>query len=317
MRQIACLVSLLVLLVLPCQAEMLQGGVSDLAEALPPVQANLRAGANFNEANLPAMGTIRGWYWIPSWAAGIWHRQTMTYDLPDGSRKTQLSSVDHFWGQQVDNRNGVWNHHNEPYGEREEMPGIIEWKTVVLKEPVAVSNDGMKMHFRATTVQVERASGRIRRSYQQEEMQILRPGGPSMMAQESWIKFFDQMGRPLGNEHAVAQLNLAQPFRPENIDRKTGLNLQQDFRAFLNASGLANLIPGEGGVAPPQVNGAAYSSQQPMTQPMTQPMMQPAAQPAWQPQPMTQPAGQPAWQAQPLPPPQQQFPAYSGGQYTR
>jgi hypothetical protein len=301
MSRLALLVLIFILLPSPGLAELLQGGVSDLAEALPPVQPSLRAGANFNEANLPAMGTVLGWYWIPAWAAGIWHRQTMTYDLPDGSRKTQLSSVDHFWGQQVDNRSGIWNHHNEPYGEREEMPGIIEWKTVVMKEPVVVSNEGMKVHFRATTVQVERASGRIRRSYQQEEMQNLRPAGPSMMAQESWIKFFDQMGRPLGNEHAVAQLTLSQPFVPENVDRKTGLNLQQDFRAFLAANNLQYLMPGEGGYPPAQaggMGGVLYGGH-----PAMQPAMQPAAQPAWQPQM--------------LPPPQQQLQPYSGGQYTR
>lgn len=302
-RAVAFIVSIFLLncCCLPVSAEMLQGGVSDLAEALPPVQPNLRAGANFNEANLPAMGTVRGWYWIPYWAAGVWHRQTMTYDLPDGSRKTQLSAVDHFWGQQLDNRNGVWNHHNEPYGEREEMPGIIEWKTVVMKEPVVVTNDGMKVHFRATTVQVERASGRIRRSYQQEEMQNLRPAGPSVMAQESWIKFFDQMGRPLGNEHAVAQLTLAQPFQPENFDRKTGLNLQQDFIAFLTANNMQNLIPGQGGYPPQQFSGA------PGAQYGGQPM-----QPA-----MQQAPGQQAWQPIPLPPPQQQFQPYSNGQYSR
>jgi hypothetical protein len=287
MSRIALLFLLMILTPLPALTEMLQGGVRELSEALQPVQPSLRAGASFNEANLPAMGTVRGWYWIPAWAAGTWHRQTMTYDLPDGSRKTQLSSVDHFWGQQVDNRSGIWNHHNEPYGEREEMPGIIEWKTVVMKEPVVVSNEGMKVHFRATTVQVERASGRIRRSYQQEEMQNLRPAGPSMMAQESWIKFFDEMGRPLGNEHAVAQLILSQPFVPENFDRKTGLNLQQDFRAFLTASNLQYLLPGASG-------GAPYGGQAGL-----------------------QPAAQPAWQPQMLPPPQPQFQPYSGSQYTR
>ncbi len=229
-------------LYLPAGAEPLQGGVS-LSETLPAVEPALRAGSTFNEANLPAMGTTQGWYWIPTWAAGIWHREVMTYLGPDGTGQTQLSRVNHFWGDQVDNQGGIWHHHNEPYGEREDLPQWTEWKTVLVREPVLITAQQMQMHFRATTIQVERATGKIHESYQQEEMQYLRPEGPGAMYQESWIKFFDQMGKPKGMEHGVAHLALIQPFQPVPYDRKTALDLRQDFQLYLASHGYQYLVP--------------------------------------------------------------------------
>jgi hypothetical protein len=223
-------------------AELIDGGVS-LSEALPPVHPSLRAGATFDQANLPAMGTTGGWYWIPSWAAGTWHREVMTYIAPNGAYQTQLSRVNHYWGQQIDIRSEIWQHHNEPYGEREDLPKWTEWKTVVLREPVQLTAMQMQMHFRATTVQVDRKTGKIRRSYQQEEMQILQPEPRGTMYQESWIKFFDEMGKPEGREHGVAHLTLIQPFQPVAVDPKTGVDLRQDFKIFLASHGYQYLVP--------------------------------------------------------------------------
>jgi hypothetical protein len=241
-------------------AETIDGGVN-MSETLPPVQPTLRAGADFNAANLPAAGTTAGWYWIPPWSGGTWHREMMTYIGPDGSSQTQLSRVDHFWGQQFDNRQEIWQHHNEPYSEREDLPKWTEWKTVVLQDPVRLTAGEMQMHFRATTVQVNKKNGKINKTYQPEEMQFLRPEGQGKMYEESWMKFFDEMGRPLGKQHGIAHLTLTQPFQPVQIDPKTGLNLRQDFLAFLAANGYQYLIPG--GPPPNAIQQpASYTNQQ-------------------------------------------------------
>jgi hypothetical protein len=241
-------------------AETIDGGVN-MSETLPPVQPTLRAGADFNAANLPAAGTTAGWYWIPPWSGGTWHREMMTYIGPDGTGQTQLSRVDHFWGQQADNRQEIWQHHNEPYSEREDLPKWTEWKTVVLQDPVRLTAGEMQMHFRATTVQVNKKNGKINKTYQQEEMQFLRPEGAGKMYEESWMKFFDEMGRPLGKQHGIAHLTLTQPFQPVQIDPKTGLNLHQDFLAFLAANGYQYLIPG-GPPANTNQQSAPYTNQQ-------------------------------------------------------
>jgi len=95
----------------------LQGSVR-LSETLPPVPPQLRAGVVFNAGNLPANDTSTGWYRIPSWFAGTWHREFETDTLPNGKVQTQLSRVDVQHGHQVDRRKGIWHHHSEPFAQR-------------------------------------------------------------------------------------------------------------------------------------------------------------------------------------------------------
>jgi hypothetical protein len=217
------------------RAEMLQGGVQ-MSEALPAVQPDLRAGAAFNPANLPQAATVGGWYLIPAWAAGTWHRDTMTYVTSQGEQ-TVLSKVNHFWGQQMDSQGRIWQHHNEPYTEREEMPGLVEWKTVVEKEPLKITPKEMKMHFKASTVAVNAQTGMIVKSYQQEEVQFLRPAEPGYMVQDSYIRLFDEMGRPQSTEHGGAQLTLYRPFSPIPVDQRTGLDLKNDLANYMSTHG--------------------------------------------------------------------------------
>ena len=39
----------------------------------------------FKEQNLPPMGTFNSWFWIPTWSAGTWHRETQTDFLATGA----------------------------------------------------------------------------------------------------------------------------------------------------------------------------------------------------------------------------------------
>src|ERR1700679_915401 len=73
----ALAVASLCMFLAPAHAQPLQAGIEQSAtigQVAPPLQA----GAAFDERNLPRLHTQTGWYLVPNWYGGLWHRETQT-----------------------------------------------------------------------------------------------------------------------------------------------------------------------------------------------------------------------------------------------
>ena len=224
-------------------AEPLQGKVEASTE-LPAIPPELRAGRAFKDENLPAMGTSQGWYWIPSWFAGTWHREVQTNFTPIGP-KTELSrSLDeHQTGEQVDRNGGIWVHFSLPKKDTVEDEQTIEYQIITYSEPILTNETQIVGRYRALTIQVSKRNGKIVRVSQKEQFDTKRSEGQGAVFQDAWLTVYNERGIQLGSQQVQTHYYQIRPFKPIDIDPETGLDLRQDFKAYLMSHGLANLVP--------------------------------------------------------------------------
>jgi hypothetical protein len=223
--------------------EPLQGGVN-ISKELPAVPSELRAGVIFNEANLPPMGTNQDWRWIPSWAAGTWHRETQTNFLPTGPQTILSRSVNETQeGDQMDSHGGVWKHISLPKKSTIEEDRYTEYQIVTHWEPILINETQIVRRSRFMAIMVNRSNNKIAKVVQKEEFDTYHPEGQGAYLQDAWLTVYNERGRQLFSERGQAHLYQIHPFEPIAIDPKTGLDLRQDFKNYLLSHGLANLVP--------------------------------------------------------------------------
>ncbi len=208
---------------------------------LPAMSAPLRAGASFNASSLPQVQAIGVWYLIPAWMPGMWHRQVETTIYPPEARKTITAPVDEGWGMQKDKFGGCWNYHLEPNMEQNPGGNYYDYCVIQQKEVLQMLPKSFTVRYRAYTVRVSSPDNVIRQVWQQEEIQRISYVEAGLTKRESSVQFFDESGQPTGSVQAYAFMNLIKPYQP--IDFLNGKDLRQDFRAFLLAHGMTNLVP--------------------------------------------------------------------------
>ena len=224
-------------------AEPLQGNVN-ISQELPPIPNELRAGAIFNEANLPPMGTNQEWRKIPIWMAGTWHRETQTNLTPFGPETKLSRSLDERQkGEQVDRNGAIWMHVSLPKKSTIEDDRYVEYQIETESKPILTSETQIVKRIRFIAIDVKKSNNRIARVFQKEELDTDHPEGQGAVIQDAWLTVYNERGRRLLLQHGQAHYYQIHPFAPINIDPKTGLDLRQDFKNYLLSRGLANLIP--------------------------------------------------------------------------
>jgi hypothetical protein len=222
------------------RAEMLNAEIEHSA-SLPAVSAPLRAGASFTAASLPQGASIGVWYLIPAWMPGMWHRQVETTVYPPEAAKTITAPVDEGWGYQKDKFGGCWNYHREPNMEQHPGGNYVDYCIIQQKEVLQMLPQSFVVRYRAYTVRVSTPDNVIRQVWQQEEIQRITYVEAGLTKRESSVQFFDESGRPTGSVQAYAFMNLIKPY--QQVDFLNGKDLRLDFKAFLAAHGMQNLIP--------------------------------------------------------------------------
>jgi len=223
-----------------CDAQPLQGGIES-NDTIGPVAPPLQAGATFDEHNLPALHTRTGWYMVPGWFAGLWHRETQTNKIGLFRTVTQVSRRDRLRGYQIDKNGRIWQAHDEPNVVIVDTGKALDYILDRVLQPLTVRDDLVVIRFVGSDIVVEKSSRRIVRSGQREEIQELRPGANNTLHCQSKLTRFDQNGKNLGTISGSWDETLIKPFQP--LDYYQGRNYFQDFCQYLQSIGQADAIP--------------------------------------------------------------------------
>ena len=230
-----------------------------LVEKQPkPIPLGLMPGRRFDPNLLPAEGTEEGWYWIPDWAAGIFHRDSQTTLGPTvrlGFRSINLSRTieDHVTdnepsGWQMDRKGGIWQYFHLPQTERHEGADFIEYKVILKHQPVEISNTQFITRTFAQSIRVNKFNGIIVMVYQQDDINKSQPTGLGYR-QDSLCHWFDQYGRPGSvvnkkrTDLITSESKRIRSFAPVNVWK--GKDMKASFHRFLLSHGKADLVPEE------------------------------------------------------------------------
>jgi len=221
-------------------AQPLQAGIEQ-TDAIGPVSPPLQAGATFDERNLPAMHTRTGWYLIPTWCAGLWHRETQTDKLGFLRTVTHTSRRDRLRGYQVDRFGRIWQAHDEPNVVIVDTGNTLDYILDRSTQPVSMQADLVVTRYVGSDIVVEKGSRRIVRSGQRDEVQELSQGPGGSLKCDSKLTRFDQNGRRMGTVSGTWAEQLIKPFQP--LDFYQGRNYYQEFCQYLQSTGQAAAIP--------------------------------------------------------------------------
>lgn len=197
----------------------------------------------FAEADLPAEDTEDGWYKIPYWRAGKFHREKQINHSLSGDT-TVTSRVDHVYGMQRDKNGGIWHHTSWPHVTRVETDKYDEYKIINRYEPVEGAPNEFAFKVSTTDIDVNKVTGKIERVSKQEEIHRYTPGPDGTAQGEVEWKGYSASGEPnTTNEQSSVEEVQVEPFRIVNFWRKK--DLKASFRKFLLSHGMADLVPEE------------------------------------------------------------------------
>jgi len=195
----------------------------------------------FSEADLPAEDTEDGWYKIPYWRAGKFHREKQINHSLTGDT-TVTSRVDHVYGMQQDKSGGIWHHTSWPHVTRVETDKYDEYKIINRYEPVKCEPNEFAFKVSSTDIDVNKTTGKIERVTKQEEIHHYTPGPEGSALGEVEWKGYTASGEPnTTNEHSSVEEMQVEPFRIINSWRKK--DLRASFKKYLLSHGMADLVP--------------------------------------------------------------------------
>lgn len=216
-------------------------GAMEFSETVPPVDAKFKPHKLFAAENLPQEETEDGWYQIPAWRAGRFHRDTQTNHSIFGD-VTINSSVDHVYGMQVDKRGGIWHHESWPKVTKIELDDYTEYKIIHRYEPIVVTKKEFVIKTFETDIDVDKKTGKIRMVSKQEGYIRYRPCAQDVACANCTTLGFSQYGRINTTlERSTLEEVRTDPFRVVNVFR--GVNLRDSFKRYLKAHDLENLDP--------------------------------------------------------------------------
>jgi len=208
-----------------------------------PVPLTLQAGATFQESSLPPQNTGKGWYRIPSWFAGYWHRREMVernFGYPD---RRQISLRDMRRGYQIDHRGDIWHPRNEPFVVRVDHRDTYDLNDTAEMKPLMVSPGSVVLEISAMGIRVDKATGVIISTTQKREIHTFKPGRNHTIEAESTGMGYDQHGRPLLAKpfQKFYTEYLKAPFKP--INNEDGRDYRSDFNDYLESTNQGDLLP--------------------------------------------------------------------------
>lgn len=207
---------------------------------LPRVNPQLRPGIIFSDTSLPRTDTNEGWYWIPKWKAGKWHRETQKVTNEQETR-TMISRADNFRGWQTDKNGEIWEYYQEPYKQTIDGGNAIALKILHGSKPIAISEKQVIYRMTGTTIEIEKRTKRIVRVYQTEEIIRDLPLSDGKYQEITSLKIYDRNGKPTEHQTSYAVCERTGEYSP--VDFLNNRDMRASFKKFLQANNLADLIP--------------------------------------------------------------------------
>ena len=225
-------------------------GVEDAT--LAPIENNsihLVAGVQFDETLLPDAQPKDDWYWIPSWFAGTWQRETVTttkiYNYGAATEKVMTvqetaRSLDEE-GWQRDDKGEHWNCYHTPFrseseGERTKQIFIVQSMT-----PLEITSDKVVKRFEGTGFIVDKETGIILHSARAKSVQTYRLVINGVINSSSVTIEFDKAGKPITAIKTTSEYTQISGFRARDFHE--GKDMKSSFSEYLSNHGLHNLHP--------------------------------------------------------------------------
>lgn len=211
------------------------------SETVTPVPPEFKPHKLFSSIELPAEDNEDLWYQIPSWRAGLFHRDKQIDHTLTGDFES-VSKVDHLYGMQVDKRGGIWHHVSWPSVTKITLDGYCQYKMISKYEPVKLSEKEFTVKVYSTNIDVDDKTGKIIRVAKQEEFDRYFPAGPGFARGQCLIQGYSGRGNQNTTvERCSVEESQTQPFKVLNNFR--GKNLRESFKKFLRSHDLGELAP--------------------------------------------------------------------------
>lgn len=227
---------------------MLQGGVEHSVQ-LPSLPATMRAGASFDEKNLPDTSKREKWYMIPDWFAGEWLRDQETvistyyfdsHQQVNEPKTIALHETAEF-GEQRDRAGNIWHYRLASKGVAE-RDSTLSVAIVESQEPLEVTDKKVVMRDVFVELQVNKSTMTIMESNQAESITTYTPWNDGLIRTFVSVKFFQEDGSPKALQKNVSFEKRTKPFAV--LNEWKGQNLRQSFIDFLHCAGKDDLVPG-------------------------------------------------------------------------
>lgn len=222
----------------------LQGGLQ-LSEHLSPVSPTLKAGSSFYSAMLSDESGEDEWIKIPSWRAGIFERQSTTRKYK--GKKDVVFRSKYVTPPQVlqkDRKGGVWLYLTPPENQAIDMGKYVQYSKTLENTIVESSEKEELMRAKFISLKVDKATGKIVETFQQEQMDYFVPlDGSKGYQQSSYVRWFDESGKPQKKpvDEMSAELLSIHPF--EATDVYKGKDMRASLRHYLERNDLIDLLP--------------------------------------------------------------------------
>ncbi len=232
-----------------CSAKVLEG-MSDHSSGLPPLDAQYRPGARFDDLSPVQIKPPNKWYQIPDWSAGVWQskQHSLIYQFNYKTKKEWEAKnrfsyylAEERFGKQKDREGGIWDLPLAPLVNKALSKDWVSYHYITKIEYLYVGEDGIVMRIRSVVTLVNRLSSEIVSAYQQESISTRLPAGENLMRVRDSIKVYDVEGNPLRRSKVEAIATRVGPFEP--LNERNGLDLKSMFVEFLKSEKMGSLTP--------------------------------------------------------------------------
>lgn len=225
-------------------------GMSGHSSGLPPLDAQYRPGAKFDDLTPAKVQPPNKWYHIPDWSAGVWQskQHSLIYQFNyktqkewEAKNRFSFYLAEERFGKQKDSQGGIWDLPLAPLVNKALSKDWISYHHITNIEYLYVGEDGIVMRVRSVVTLVSRVSNEIASAYQQESISTRLNAGENLMRVRDSIKVYDVEGHPLRRSKVEAIATRVGQFEP--LNERNGLDLKTMFVDFLKSQKMDSLIP--------------------------------------------------------------------------
>lgn len=217
--------------------EPIKAGV-EFSRSLPSLGDEYKDGEEFHLQAGKAVAQTLKWRRVPRWLAGQWRMESTTR-LIMGVPVKYPTKGEFISGYQADSKGHIW-HPITDRVSRVDGGGYYEYQIPQGEQVFVVDRESSTRFTRSTRVRVNKNSGRIMGSFQQEEKAVSRPLEDGMVQVTAECKTFDKTGRPLVDQTIYVVQERVEPFH--TIDAYGGVDYCASLNDFLKAEGKPELV---------------------------------------------------------------------------
>ncbi|HIA53636.1 MAG TPA: hypothetical protein EYN91_16340 [Candidatus Melainabacteria bacterium] len=211
----------------------------EFSRSLPALGDEYADGAQFKIQSAKVAQQTLKWRRVPKWLAGVWHTEFTSVNVL-GIPIRYPTKSDFISGYQQDAKGHIW-HPIINRVSRVDGETYYEYQIPQGDQLFEVDKETSTRYTRSTRVRVNKASGRIITSFQQEDIAVTRPVQEGVVEVNANCCVFNKAGQKVKEQNISVVEERIAPFHP--IDSHGGINFVESLASFLKAEEKAQWIP--------------------------------------------------------------------------